>query len=53
MVLNTLPMTGPSKRSIAITTMATSTRINAYSTNPCPLSFGKNNIGAVTPFPLG
>jgi hypothetical protein len=25
--------------------MATKTRINAYSTKPCPFSFGANNMG--------
>ncbi len=34
MVLNVLPMIGPSINRDAMTTMATKTRINAYSTNP-------------------
>jgi hypothetical protein len=34
MLLKTLPTTGPSRRRMAITTMATRTRINAYSTRP-------------------
>ena len=45
-LLKTFPTTGPSMRRMAITTMATSTRINAYSTNPWPSSRGKNNTGA-------
>ena len=36
---------------MAITTIATRTRIKAYSTNPCPSSRGINNI-SFTPFPL-
>ena len=39
------PMAGPSRARITITTMATKTRINAYSTKPWPFSFGANNIG--------
>ena len=31
-------------RSFPITTVATRSRINAYSTNPCPSSFDWNNI---------
>ena len=42
--LNVLPILGPSKRTTAITTMATSTRIIAYSTSPCPCSLADNNI---------
>jgi len=37
MVLKTFPTAGPSSSSTAMTTTATSTRIKAYSTNPCPL----------------
>jgi hypothetical protein len=33
-VENTLPMAGPSRDKITITTIATRTRINAYSTSP-------------------
>jgi hypothetical protein len=43
-LLNTLPRKGPMISRDAITTMATRTRIKAYSTNPCPLSLGENNI---------
>jgi hypothetical protein len=43
-LLNTLPMTGPRINKTAITTTATKTRINAYSTRPWPFSFGANNI---------
>lgn len=43
MVLNTLPIIGPSKRSIAITTIATS---------PCPLALGRNNIDASHSLPI-
>ena len=50
MVLNTLPIIGPSNIRTAITTMATRTRIKAYSTKPCPFSFGANNID-LTSFP--
>jgi hypothetical protein len=38
-------MTGPRINKTAITTTATKTRINAYSTRPWPLSLGANNIG--------
>jgi hypothetical protein len=48
-VLNALPMTGPSNNKAAITTIATKTRINAYSTKPWPLSRGENNM-AFSPF---
>ena len=48
-VLNALPMIGPIINKAAITTMATKTRINAYSTKPWPLSFGENNM-AFSPF---
>ena len=44
MVLKVLPILGPSKRTTAITTRATSARIIAYSTSPCPLSFDANNM---------
>jgi hypothetical protein len=43
-VLKTLPMIGPRIMSAAITTMATKTRISAYSTRPCPFSFGEKNM---------
>jgi hypothetical protein len=46
MLLKTLPTIGPSKSRIAITTIATNTRINAYSTKPCPSSRGRYNIKA-------
>jgi len=42
--LNTLPIWGPRRVRIAITTIATRTRINAYSTNPWPSSRLRNNI---------
>ncbi|MCK6567336.1 MAG: hypothetical protein HUU12_10060 [Anaerolineales bacterium] len=44
MVLKTLPMIGPRIMRTAITTMATKTRINAYSTKPWPFSLGENNM---------
>ena len=44
MVLKVLPILGPSKRTTLITTRATNARIIAYSTSPCPLSFGANNM---------
>jgi hypothetical protein len=37
-------MAGPSRAKTTITTMATITRIRAYSTRPCPDSFGDDNI---------
>jgi hypothetical protein len=37
MLLNMLPMAGPSIARMIMTTIATNTRIRAYSTNPCPL----------------
>jgi hypothetical protein len=37
-LLKTLPTTGPSCNKMAMTTIATRTRIRAYSTNPCPSS---------------
>jgi hypothetical protein len=43
-VLNTFPIAGPRRARITITTIATKTRINAYSTRPWPFSFGANNI---------
>ena len=42
-VLNTLATIGPSNIKEAITTIAIKTRISAYSTRPCPFSFGANN----------
>ncbi|KPL73907.1 hypothetical protein AC812_14095 [Bellilinea caldifistulae] len=39
-----LPMAGPSNAKITITTTATRTRINAYSTRPWAFSFGANSI---------
>ena len=50
MVLNVLPMIGPRIIRAAITTMATKTRISAYSTKPWPFSFGANNILVDSPF---
>jgi hypothetical protein len=44
MVLNVLPIFGPRRRMIAMTTMATSARMIAYSTSPWPFSLGANNI---------
>ena len=44
MVLNVLPILGPSKRMTAMTTIAIRARIIAYSTRPWPFSFGANNI---------
>src|SRR6188474_1387994 len=44
-LLKTLPITGPRMVRAAITTIATKTRINAYSTRPCPFSLGANNMG--------
>jgi hypothetical protein len=40
----TVEIAGPNKARIAITTTATKTRINAYSTRPWPFSFGANNM---------
>ena len=37
-LVNISPIAGPSSANITITTTATSTRINTYSTNPCPCS---------------
>ena len=42
--LKTLPTAGPTRSRMAITTIATRTRIKAYSTNPCPSSCGRNSI---------
>ena len=44
-LVKTLPTMGPSRVKTAITTTATKTRINAYSTKPWPFSFGANNMG--------
>ena len=44
MVEKTLPMIGPSSIRTAMTTIATKTRINAYSTSPWPFSLGANNM---------
>src|SRR5512135_2481224 len=46
MVLNVLPITGPRIIRAAKTTMATKTRIKAYSTKPWPFSCGANNMAA-------
>src|SRR6266487_2999466 len=43
-VLNVLPILGPSNRMTAMTTMATRARMIAYSTRPWPFSLGANNI---------
>jgi len=43
-LLKMLPIAGPSNARITITTTATKTRIKAYSTRPCPFSFGANNM---------
>jgi len=42
--LKTLPMMGPRTIKAAITTMATKTRMRAYSTRPWPFSLGANNM---------
>ena len=46
-LLKTLPIAGPRRAKMTITTTATRTRINAYSTRPCPFScsLGANNMG--------
>ena len=44
MLVKMLEMDGPSSVNAAITTTATKTRINAYSTKPWPFSFGENNM---------
>jgi hypothetical protein len=49
-LVKTLPMIGPRISNTAITTTATKTRINAYSTRPWPFSFGANNIAVSPPF---
>jgi hypothetical protein len=49
MLLNALPMMGPRIMSAAKTTIATKTRINAYSTRPWPFSDAENNM-ASSPF---
>jgi hypothetical protein len=36
MLLNTLPIAGPSRARMIMTTIATKTRIRAYSVSPCP-----------------
>lgn len=51
-VLNVLPILGPSKRMTAMTTMATSARMIAYSTRPWPFSFGANNIAKLLSYKL-
>jgi hypothetical protein len=43
-LLNVFPITGPNIIKAAITTIATITKIIAYSTSPWPFSFGENNI---------
>ena len=45
MLLNVFPIIGPRRVKAAITTIATKTRINAYSTRPWPFSLGANNMG--------
>jgi hypothetical protein len=43
--LKTLPTVGPRISKMAMTTIATRTKIKAYSTNPCPFSFvGGGNL---------
>jgi len=42
--LNVLPIFGPSNRTTAMTIRATSDRIIAYSTSPCPFSIRADNI---------
>ena len=39
-LLKTLAILGPNTSKMPMTTMATRTRIKAYSTNPCPCSWG-------------
>jgi hypothetical protein len=53
MVLKVLPIIGPRIMRAAITTIATNTRIKAYSTNPWPFSFGANNMGILLSLGLG
>jgi hypothetical protein len=43
-LLKILPIAGPRRAKITITTTATKTRIRAYSTKPWPFSLGANNI---------
>jgi hypothetical protein len=43
-LLKTFPIAGPNNARTTITTTATKTRINAYSTKPWPFSFGANNM---------
>jgi hypothetical protein len=43
-LLNVFPIMGPIIINAAITTIATKTKIKAYSTSPCPFSFSKNSI---------
>jgi hypothetical protein len=43
-ILNVLPITGPNTIRAAITTIATITKIKAYSTSPWPFSFLENSI---------
>ena len=49
MVLKILRTSGPMSVNAAMTTIATRTSINAYSTIPCPRSLSKNNI-LLSPF---
>ena len=44
-LLKIFPILGPRMVKVAITTMATKTRINAYSTRPWPFSLGMDNMG--------
>jgi len=39
---NMLPIVGPKSDTAAMTTMATSTKMSAYSNRPCPVSFLNN-----------
>lgn len=39
-----LPIAGPRRERITITTTATNTRMRAYSTRPWPFSLGANNM---------
>jgi hypothetical protein len=48
MLLKMLPIAGPSRARMTITTIATRTRIKAYSTSPCPSSRGRNSICLTT-----
>src|SRR3989304_3715623 len=50
MLNTTIPIAGQSNAKMTITTTATKTRINAYSTKPCPFSRGMNNIFVFTSF---